>query len=117
MQSNSPSSTRFPNGVAEWNKPLWGARTHLEECVIKHSTGASTLGGVKGSAGWDPDFGIGQCWLAVGFSRLPLSYIQAYLDDSAGVGACNSGQVSQILQFAKALRKFVVVGADFNVTP
>ena len=61
--------------------------------------------------------GIGKCWLGVTFSRIPPLYVQAYLDDSVGLGSVNVGRMGELLQFAKSLRKFIVVGADFNATP
>ena len=72
---------------------------------------------MKGSAGFDSALGIGVCWLAVHFSRMPVTYVQTYLDDSVGMNPTNVGRMGEILAFAQATKRFVIIGADFNVTP
>ena len=119
---------RFPGRHSFWSPavPLGEARTGTAEgwsnhggiCMAtKASLGASTMGAIRGSDGWEPDLGVGRCWLAVLMARLPIALATLYLDDSVGMSMANVGRFAEVAQFAKACRRFLVVGGDFNVTP
>ena len=48
---------------------------------------------------------------------MPVTYVQTYLDDSVGMNATNVGRMGEILEFARSIKRFVIIGADSNVTP
>ena len=81
------------------------------------STGATSLGGLKGSDGWDPSAGIGNGWLAllVGTQRLASAVV--YMDDSIGFTGDNVRKFNEIIAFVRSTRRFLILYGDFNMSP
>ena len=82
--------------------------------AAKNSAAATTRGAARGSAGWDVNVGIGRCWLALLLVRLPVVLATLYLDDSVGLSTTNVGRVAEVIQYAAAAKRFLIMGGGLQ---